>query len=319
MSKTTRHNIFPDKFVERYSSIIPDFDNFLSVLQIPLKQSFRINTLKTTKQEVLLLLSDLKLEPIPWFDLGFRLVERVNIGERIEHKSGLIYIQEAVSMLPAIVLDPKPFENILDITAAPGSKATQIAGMMENTGLIVANDLSRKRIGALINNIERMGVINTVVICQAGQKLGYLTPDYFDKVLLDAPCSLEGTIRNTSSALSDWKESKIKRLSKLQKGLINSAFKCLKPDGILIYSTCTFAPEENEEVIDYLLKKNPDAFCESIKIQNLKTRPAIIEWRRDKFNAQIKNAIRIYPQDNDTEGFFVAKIRKTKLTTGAHR
>lgn len=306
------NNIFPDKFVERYSSIIPDFDNFLSVLQIPLKQSFRINTLKTAKQEVLLLLSDIKLEPIPWFDPGFRLVERVNIGERIEHKSGLIYIQEAISMLPAIVLDPKPNENILDITAAPGSKTTQIAGMMENTGLIVANDVSKKRIGALINNIERLGVMNAVITNEAGQRLGHLVPNYFDKVLLDAPCSLEGTIRNTPEALSDWKESKIKRLSKLQKGLLNSAFKCLKPDGVLVYSTCTFAPEENEEVVDYLLKKNPDAVCEPIKIQNLKTRPAILEWGRDKFNEQIKNTIRIYPQDNDTEGFFVAKIRKIK-------
>jgi 16S rRNA C967 or C1407 C5-methylase (RsmB/RsmF family) len=158
-------------------------------------------------------------------------------------------------------------------------------------------------------------VINTVVTKYAGQKLGYLTPNYFDKILLDAPCSLEGTIRNTPQILTNWKEPTIKRLSKLQKGLINSAFKCLKPNGILVYSTCTFAPEENEAVINYLLKKNPNAICEPISIPNLKVRPAILKWGRSEFDKQVENCIRIYPQDNDTEGFFVAKIKKTYLTS----
>jgi NOL1/NOP2/sun family putative RNA methylase len=214
-------------------------------------------------------------------------------------------------MLPAIVMEPKPDEKVLDMAAAPGSKTTQIAQMMENSGLIVANDLSMKRINSLIDNIERLGVANTVVTKYAGQKLGYLTPNYFDKVLLDTPCSLEGTIRNTPQVLIDWKETTIKRLSKLQKGLINSAFKCLKKGGTLVYSTCTFAPEENEAVIDYLLKKNPDAVCEPIKTNGLKTRPAVLNWGENNFNENIKNALRIYPQDNDTEGFFVAKIRRS--------
>jgi len=305
-------NNFPDKFVERYSRIIRDFDNFLAVLQTPLKQSFRINTLKAEKDEVLSLVADIELEPIPWYDLAFRVKGRVNIGERTIHKTGSIYIQEAISMLPALVLDPKPNEKILDMTAAPGSKTTQIAAIMQNNGLIVANDISRKRIGALINNIERMGVLNTAITIQVGQRLGNIIPEYFDKILLDTPCSLEGIIRNTPKVLSNWKESTIKRLSKLQNGLINSAFKCLKPGGILVYSTCTFAPEENEAVIDYLFKKYPDAICESISIPNLKTRPAILEWGRKAFNEQIKNCIRIYPQDNDTEGFFVAKVKKVK-------
>lgn len=301
---------YPNKFIERYSKIIPDFDGFLSMLQTPLKQNFRINTLKATKEEVLSLLSDIKIEPILWYNLAFRIVDKISIGERIEHKLGLIYAQEAVSMIPALILAPEPNEKILDLTAAPGSKTTQIAAMMENNGLIVANDISRNRIGALISNIERVGVLNTVVTIKPGQKLGNLIPDYFDKVLLDAPCSLEGTIRNTPEALLNWKESKIKRLSKLQKGLINSAFRCLKPGGTLVYSTCTFAPEENEGVIDYLFQKYTNITCEPISVPNLKIRSPILEWGRDKFNEQIKNAIRIYPQDNDTEGFFVAKIRK---------
>ncbi len=303
--------IFPARFIERYQSIIPDFSEFLSVLQKPLLQSFRINTLKTNTNEILSRFADIKTEQIPWYEFGFRLKEKVNLGDRVEHKNGLIYIQESVSMLPAIVLESKPHEKILDMTAAPGSKTTQIAEIMKNTGLIVANDLSLKRIGVLIDNIERMEVINTVITKYAGQKLGYLMPEYFDRVLLDAPCSLEGTIRNTPQVLTNWKETTIKRLSKLQKGLINSAYKCLKKSGILVYSTCTFAPEENEAVIDYLLKKNPDAVCEPIKIDGLKTRPTVLNWRESHFDNSIKNTIRVYPQDNDTEGFYIAKIKKT--------
>jgi len=330
---------FPDRFIERYKPIIPDFDDFLQILQTPLRQSFRVNTLKATKQEVLSLFSDIKLAPIPWCDFAFRIIDpapmytdvklatqyfskgsatvehrygasKTNIGDRAEHKTGMIYIQEAISMLPAIILEPKPYENVLDVAAAPGSKTTQIAAMMENTGCIVANDISKKRINALISNIERLGIINTVITIQVGQKLGYYAPDYFDKVLLDAPCSLEGTIRNTPEVLINWKETTIRRLSKLQKGLINSAFKCLKPNGTLVYSTCTFAPEENEGVVDYLFKKYSNVFCEPISITNLNSHQGILEWGRNRFNPQIKNCLRIYPHNNDTEGFFIAKIRK---------
>lgn len=302
---------FPDKFVSRYKPIIPDFEEFLKILQTPLRQSFRINTIKATKQEILSKLADIELEPIAWCDDGFRLMAKIRMGERQEYQQGLIYGQEAISMLPVMILDPKPNEKILDMCAAPGSKTTQIAQIMKNTGLVVANEVSQKRIRALISNLARLGVMNTVISNEPGQKIGYLMPNQFDRVLVDAPCSLEGTFRNTPKALLDWKISKIKRLAQLQKGLINSAYKCLKTNGVLVYATCTFAPEENEAVVDYLLKKYPDVTCEPIIVPNLKVRSAIQKWGRIKFNSQIKNTIRIYPQDNDTEGFYVAKIRKT--------
>lgn len=312
MAEIKNYKHFPAKFIERYESIIPDFDDFLNALQQPLPKAFRINTLKATKEEILLKLNNINIKPIPWYELGFWLIDNtVNLGADIIHHQGLIYLQESASMIPAIVLAPKPNEQILDMASAPGSKTTQIAQMMANTGLIVANDISVRRLKALIYNIERMGVLNTAVICQIGQSLGYLMPNYFDRVLLDAPCSLEGTIASTPQALSKWTESSIKRLSKLQKGLINSAFKCLKPNGTLVYSTCTFAPEENEEVIDYLLSNNPNAICEPISVANVKTRPAITKWGKNLYNEQIKNCIRIYPQDNNCEGFFIAKISKS--------
>lgn len=301
----------PPKFLHRYASIIPDFDEFLKYSIRPLKQTFRINTLKASKEEVLEFCSDLKLEPIPWYNLAFRIHERVNFGQRIEHFLGLVYVQELASMLPALVLDPRPYEIILDMSAAPGSKTTQIAAIMANTGLIVANDISTKRINKLIFNIEHQGVLNTLIIKQSGQKLGHLLPEYFDRVLLDAPCSFEGIVRKSSSAISYWSETNILRHSKIQKGLINSAFQCLKPNGILVYSTCTYAPEENEMVVDYLLKKYPNALCEPIIINGLKTQPGITEWQGYIFDENIKNTVRLFPHDNDTDGFFIAKIRKS--------
>lgn len=304
-------NKTPEKFVERYSNIIPDFDKFLSVLQTPLKQCFRVNTLKATRQEVLAYFKNINIESIPWCDIAYRVMDAVNIGETEVHKKGLIYIQESVSMLPALILNPEPDDKILDMTAAPGSKTTQISAMMHNQGLIVANDISRKRINALKDNLEQMDVLNTQVIIKPAQKLGYIYPEYFDKVLLDAPCSLEGTIRNTPVVLKNWKEYTIKRLSRMQKGLINSAYKALKPSGVLVYSTCTFAPEENEAVVNYLFKKYSNLICEPITIPNIISHQGLVKWRKQEFNEQIINAVRIYPHDNDTEGFFIAKIRKT--------
>jgi NOL1/NOP2/sun family putative RNA methylase len=301
---------FPDQFIDRYKPIIPDFDKFLSVLQTPLQQCFRINTLKATRQEVLIYFKNINIKPIPWCDNAYRVTDAVNIGGSEVHKKGLIYIQESVSMLPALALSSEPNDKILDMCAAPGSKTTQIAAMMHNQGLIIANDISKKRIKALKDNLGQMDVINTKVISQPAQKLGYLYPEYFDKVLLDAPCSLEGTIRNTPKVLKNWKEYTIKRLSRMQKGLINSAYKALKPGGVLVYSTCTFAPEENEAVVNFLFKKYPNITCEPIPITNIIKHQGLIRWRKQEYNEQIKNAVRIYPHDNNTEGFFIAKIKK---------
>jgi NOL1/NOP2/sun family putative RNA methylase len=301
----------PKRFIERYQKIIPDFNKFLEIIKTPVPLSFRINTLKTTIREILPQLSFLNLEPIPWYSDGFYVKQPSNLGNLLVHKKGLIYLQESISMLPAIILAPQTTDKVLDLAAAPGSKTTHLAMLMKNQGLIVANDISKKRLKILVLNLIRMGVLNTVVINYPGQVIGRLFPEYFDKVLLDTPCSLEGTIRNSPEILSNWKESTIKRLSYLQKGLIVSAFKSLKPNGVLLYSTCTFAPEENEVVINYLLQKYPkQVVCEPITINNLKSQEGLTQWEGKKFSDEVKNCIRIYPHENNTEGFFLAKLKK---------
>ena len=295
---------------ERYEEIIPDLNLFLDYLLLPLKTTFRINTLKAEREEILSLISDLNPIPLGWYRDGFITEKEGRIGNHLAHFLGYIYLQEAASMIPVIVLSPQQDDRVLDMAAAPGSKTTQLAQFMDNHGLIVANDTSIKRIKALSGNIDRAGVINTVVTRMDGRRMGRLLPEYFDKILLDAPCSAEGTLRKSKEALYRWSESSIKRLSSLQKGLISSAFRCLKKGGVLVYSTCTFAPEENEEVIDFLLKRFEDAKLEEIEVKGLKTREGIEGWRGKEYREEVKRCVRIYPQDNDTEGFFIARVRK---------
>ena len=180
-------------------------------------------------------------------------LEPGELGRALEHILGYYYVQELASMLPVLVLKPKPNEKILDLASAPGSKTTQMASKMENAGLIIANEISLGRIKILASNTERCGVMNTIItkkegsaICKRFEKQNFL----FDKILVDAPCSGEGTLRSSYKTYKMWNPNTIKKLSRIQKHLLESAIEILKPGGEIVYSTCTHAPEENEEVVD---------------------------------------------------------------------
>ncbi|MEK6913714.1 MAG: NOL1/NOP2/sun family putative RNA methylase [Nanoarchaeota archaeon] len=235
------------------------------------------------------------------------------IGRALEHLLGYYYMQETASMLPPLVLNPTSKDKVLDLCASPGSKTTQISARMENRGLLVANEVKFGRIKILAANIERCGVMNVIMtrrdgiaLCKRFKNENFL----FDKILLDAPCSGEGTIRSTPRTLEMWNPKTIENLSKLQKSLIASAIEVLKPNGEIIYSTCTHAPEEDEEVVDFALK-NFDVKVEKINLP-LKTRPGITNWENKKYSKEVKLTHRIYPQDENTEGFFIAKLKKIK-------
>lgn len=299
-----------ERLFSRYRAIIPDFNDFMDCIQRPLPGSFRINTLKGKRDEILSLLRDVKIAPLPFYSDGFRLVEKRKIGNHIVHNLGYIYVQEIASMIPVLVLDPRPGEVVLDLCAAPGSKSTQIAQHMHNTGLLVANEMNRRRSQGLLFNLKRCGVLNEAVIGMRGQKLDRVLVDYFDRVLVDAPCSAEGTIRRSKAVLFHWGERNVEKMSRIQKGLIVSGFRSLCPGGTMVYSTCTIAPEENEAVVAYLLEKFPEAEILPIAIPKLTLRPAITRWRTVTYDPRIKNCARIFPQDNDTAPFFIAKITK---------
>ena len=299
------------KFEERYKRLLGDrYDDFLKYSLSYERESFRINTLKVQKNRINYVLKSMSekfnLEPIPWFDLGFFYSgERRDIGNTLEHVLGYIYVQEAASMIPPLVLEPREDDIVLDVAAAPGSKTTLIAQLMNNKGIIVANDPDYTRLKALSMNIQRVGATNVIVTNQNGLSI----KDSFTKILLDAPCSGTGTIRKSLKTIVMWNPNMIKRLSKLQKKLIQHSFDILEKEGVLVYSTCTLEPEEDEGVINYLLKNNPNADVEEIKI-NVKHSEPVLNFNDEYYDDRIKNCLRIWPFDNNTDGFFIAKIRK---------
>ncbi len=313
---------FPPKpeFVERMIDLIGDEDakEFFEISYFSTPDGIRCNTLKIQPEEL-----KKRLEKKGWklrqpfkdnpevFVLKEHLIPG-ELGKSIEHLMGYFYVQELSSMLPMIALQPKAGEFYLDLCASPGSKTTQAAAMMENKGSIIANDTSLGRLRILNSNLERCGVMNQIVTKKDGvqlcKKFGEKTHVKFDKILVDAPCSGEGTLRKSPKTFLMWNLKVIENLSKLQKKLASESLKLLKVGGEMVYSTCTLGPEEDEEVLDFLIK-NFDIEIEEISLP-LKTRPGITEWKGRKYSDEVKKAHRLYPQDNNTDGFFLAKIRK---------
>ncbi|RLE46520.1 tRNA methyltransferase [Candidatus Woesearchaeota archaeon] len=300
---------FKEKFVERFSRLT-DWDTFKRFSLSFLRKSIRVNTLKISIKDLKARLEkDWVLEPVPWCKEGFFIEHkkgRLDVGNTIEHSLGYYYVQEAASMIPPVVLDPRPGEIVLDMCAAPGSKATQIAQYLQNKGLLVANDIKGVRLASLGINLQRCGVMNELVTLSPGTAIRGLL---FDKIMLDAPCSGTGTIRKSPKTIQMWNPNMVKRLSAVQKKLIVHAFGSLKKGGTLVYSTCSNEPEENEGVIDFLLNKFEDAEVEAFDL-NINRGDVILEFEGRKFDDSIKECLRLWPQDNDTEGFFVAKIVK---------
>jgi NOL1/NOP2/sun family putative RNA methylase len=272
-----------------------------------------VNTLKISVKELKERLEkNWTLEQTPWCKEGFWIEhgkkERRDIGNLMEHTLGYFYLQEAASMMPPVVLDPKPEEIVLDIAASPGSKTTQIAQYMENKGILIANDYTYERMKPLCINLQRCGVTNAIVTLMEGQRFKRSGIE-FDRVLVDAPCSGTGTIRKSLKTIGIWNPDMIKRLSITQKQLIETGFNLLKEHGTMVYSTCSLEPEEDESVVDFLINKYENAKLQEIKL-NLKRSDAVLEFDGKKYNDEIKKCLRIWPQDNDSEGFFVAKIKK---------
>jgi len=293
-----------EKFLERYKELT-EIDKFLEYSIKPLRKSIRVNTLKTDVKEIKKRIHDLK--QIPWCQEGF-WIQGEAIGNLPEHFLGYIYLQEAASMIPPEVLQPEEQDSILDLCASPGSKTTQTAAKMKNNGLIIANDNQISRLKPLQINLQRCGVTNTVITLMEGRWFKNY-PQKFDRIMVDAPCSGIGAIRKSLQTIQWWNPNFVKQMAGLQKQLLETAFNLLKEDGTLVYSTCTLEPEENEGVINYLLTNYENAKLEKINLEIKKSEP-ILEFEGQAYNPEVKKCLRIWPQDNDTEGFFIAKIRK---------
>lgn len=312
---------FPAKeeFVKRIEELLgkEEAEIFFKICYTDTPNSIRCNTLKIDCGNL-----RKRLENYGWkinqpFDKypEIMIVENTTpgeIGKSKEHLLGYFYVQEISSMLPILVLDPKPNESLLDLCASPGSKTTQAASLMENKGVIIANEVNLGRVGILNSNLERCGVTNTIVTRKEGVSFCNIllkkTNFKFDKILVDAPCTGEGTLRKSPKTFLIWNLNMIKKISSIQKRLASNALKLLKVGGTMIYSTCTLAPEENEFIIDYLIK-NFDIEIQKINLP-LKFREGVNCFNGVCLSENVKNCLRLYPQDNDTDGFFVTKIKK---------
>ena len=304
-------------FKQRMQSLFKneeDFQKFNDIVHINPRNFIRCNTIKISPSELLERLQKRWKVNQPYPNYPEIMLIESNLlpgklGNALEHILGYYYIQEISSMLPILALDPKPGEFILDLFASPGSKTTQMAARMKNQGTIIANDLKLDRIKILSANLERCGITNTMSAKQDAVDLcAKLSAENikFDKILLDAPCSGEGTLRSSPKTFLMWNLDVVKKLSRQQKKFMALALKCLKKGGTLIYSTCTHAPEENEEIINFSFKNFP-VEIKSISLP-LKSREGLANWKDESFNPEIKKACRIYPQDNDSEGFFLTKL-----------
>jgi NOL1/NOP2/sun family putative RNA methylase len=303
----------PLEFVTKFKRLLADeAESFFDTYNQNKKSGLRINPLKITKSEFENL-SPFKLETIPYVHTGFYYhPEMDQPGKHPYHAAGLYYIQEPSAMFIAEQLAPAKGDRVLDLCAAPGGKTTQLAGMMDQQGLLVANEINTKRAKALSENIERLGITNALVTNETPERLAERFHGYFDKILVDAPCSGEGMFRKDEEAIRFWSQNHVDSCARQQQNILDSAYKMLKKDGILVYSTCTFSPEENEQSIERFLSKYADMELQSI------TKPEGVqdgrpEWSTTKSEDLLK-AARLWPHKLQGEGHFTAKLIKTSST-----
>jgi NOL1/NOP2/sun family putative RNA methylase len=297
---------------ERYQDVVDDFDDFLAACGRGLPMAVRVNTLRATPEEAVAAFESegIDVEHVDWHP-HVLIPDTNKPGSTWAGYHGWTHGQEEVSAIPATVLDPQPGERVWDTCAAPGSKTTQLAAMMNDEGTVVANDNNLGRLSALRFNTERLGITNTVVTNRDARNFSLKPFDgaQFDRVLVDAPCSCEGTIRKNPDALDDWNLGHVEQVASVQKGILRRAVQVTKPGGTIVYSTCTFAPEENEAVLDHVLAEEPVEVVDyDLPLEHVE---GLTEWEGESFDPQVAKAKRVYPHHNDTGGFFTAKLEVT--------
>jgi NOL1/NOP2/sun family putative RNA methylase len=298
--------MLPTGFTERMEQLLGDEAQvLLSALSQPAVTGLRVNTLKLTA-EIFARLSGWSLDPVPWSTHGFVVNETiVRPGAHPYHPAGLYYLQEPSAMSVAEALSPQPGELVIDLAAAPGGKTTHLAALMQNQGVLIANDVNASRAQAILENIERLGLTNTVVISSEVAALAARWQGIFDKVLLDAPCSGEGMFRKSEDAKAMWSVANITQCALRQQHLITEAAQLVKPGGHLIYSTCTFAPEENEQVIGGFLADHPDFQLEPLTLSGVQPGFTLPDQPFDT-----SQTARIWPHLATGEGHFIARLKR---------
>ena len=290
--------MLPEAFLQRMEAQLgSEYPAFLESLERPRAVALRFNPMKG-ERPVLPFVG----APVPWEPEGFYYDPQTRPGLHVYHEAGVYYLQEASAMAPVALLDPKPGERVCDLCAAPGGKTTQIAGRMLGQGFLVCNEINPKRAKILSRNIERMGVANALVTNEHPETLASRFPGFFDRVLVDAPCSGEGMFRKEEAAVTDWSQETVQMCARRQREILDSAARLVRPGGRLVYSTCTFAPEEDEETVAAFLETHPEFTPE----------PVEAPWFVPGENA----SYRMWPHKLLGEGHFAAVLRKTQGESG---
>ena len=284
--------MLPELFLQRMSTQLgEEYEAFLQSLQRPRAVALRMNPLKGEPPTL-----PFVTEPVPWEPLGYYYDPEARPGLHVFHEAGVYYLQEASAMAPVALLEPQPGEKICDLCAAPGGKSTQIAGRLSGRGLLLCNEVSPKRAKILSRNIERLGVANAVVTNETPAVLAQRFPAFFDRVLVDAPCSGEGMFRKEEAAITDWSPETVQMCARRQGEILDCAAKMVKPGGRLVYSTCTFAPQEDEEAVEAFLENHPEFVPE----------PVEAPWFQESGPAMY----RMWPHKLLGEGHFAAVLRR---------
>jgi NOL1/NOP2/sun family putative RNA methylase len=290
----------PARFLERMQDMLgDDFLSFAAIYNHPPTHGLRVNTLKLSSEQFAAL-SPFQLTPLPWSPAGFLVTDETRPGKHPYHAAGLYYLQDPHAQAVAEVLAPQPGDKVLDLAAAPGGKTTHLASCMQNQGLLVANEIKTKRIGHLVANMERWGARNAVILNESPERLAEFFGPFFDRVLVDAPCSGEGMFRKERAAIQGWSEEAILGCAVRQNAILNYAARLVRPGGWLCYSTCTFAMEEDEQVISH--------FLELHKEYDLAPIPASAKL---PMTPSPNKMARLWPHQSSGEGHFIALMQRT--------
>lgn len=294
-------------FIERMKKLLKEeYEDFFNALNKKQVKALYFNPNRPNLEQ---LTSKFELKPHHLVRNGYYFDhEKYALGKHPYHDCGLYYIQEPSAMIVASLLDVQKDDYILDMCAAPGGKTCYVASLLQDSGLVIANDINASRASILSSNVERFGLKNTIVTSAAPKQITKQLPEYFDKIILDAPCSGEGMFRKLDQAIDTWSMDKVKECASIQKELILEAYTALKPGGTLVYSTCTYSKEENEDIVDYLLENHPDMHLIPIPLQH-----GMVG------GINHKECCRLYPHKHFGEGHFIALFKKEEKESHTNR
>lgn len=297
--------MLPDRFAQKMKRLLgAEYDDFFAAYDLPRAVGIRRNPLKCGDGPEL---SAYITAPVPWEKNGFYYDAAARPGLDALHEAGAYYLQEPSAMAPAGLLDAQPGERVLDLCAAPGGKSTQLAAAMQGRGLLILNEIHPKRAHILGQNVERLGVANALVLNEAPQRLSAFFDGFFDRILVDAPCSGEGMFRKEEAAVTDWSDDVVRMCAERQQQILHEAAKMLRPGGLMVYSTCTFSPEEDEGSVSRFLHAHPDFSVRKVECPFFA--PGRPDWVDDPAPG-LENTFRLWPHRLRGEGHFAAVLQK---------